>query len=152
MFAPWRRVTLYPLVSLAGLVLLLATSQASASQVDVSKSSKSVDLKIDASGDSFSSYMGTAQSLVIAAPASDASSTSATVALSTAPAAAPAVAPALIPLPAGVWTGLLVLGAIGVGLEVVARVVRRVNVNHLHLAEIRLLPQLEHFQIIALDN
>ena len=35
--------------------------------------------------------------------------------------------------------------------EVVAGVVRRVDVDHLHLAEIALLQQLKDFQIVALD-
>ncbi len=35
--------------------------------------------------------------------------------------------------------------------EVVARVIRRVDINHLHLAEIAFLQELEHFQIVALD-
>ena len=35
--------------------------------------------------------------------------------------------------------------------EVVARVVRRVDVNHLHLAEVRLLEEFEGFEVIALD-
>ena len=35
--------------------------------------------------------------------------------------------------------------------EVVARVVRRVDVDHLHLAQIRLLQELEHFEVVALD-
>ena len=35
--------------------------------------------------------------------------------------------------------------------EVVARVVRRVDVNHLHLAEVRLLEEFEGFEVVALD-
>ena len=35
--------------------------------------------------------------------------------------------------------------------EVVARVIRRVDINHLHLAEIAFLQEFEHFQIVALD-
>ena len=36
--------------------------------------------------------------------------------------------------------------------EVVAGVVGRVYINHLHLAQIRLLQQLEHFEVVALNN
>ena len=35
--------------------------------------------------------------------------------------------------------------------EVIPRVIRRVDINHLHLTEIRLLQQFQHFEVVALD-
>lgn len=35
--------------------------------------------------------------------------------------------------------------------EVIARVVRRIDINHLHLAQIRLLQQLQSVKVVALD-
>ena len=43
------------------------------------------------------------------------------------------------------------LGEVVVIHEVVARVVGRVNVNHLHLAEVVLAQQLQHFEVVALN-
>ena len=36
--------------------------------------------------------------------------------------------------------------------EFVAGIVRRVDVNHLHLAQVRLLEQLQYLQVVAFDN
>lgn len=35
--------------------------------------------------------------------------------------------------------------------EVITRIIRRINIYHLHLTEIRLLEQFQHFEVVALD-
>ena len=35
--------------------------------------------------------------------------------------------------------------------KVITRVIRRVDINHLHLAEIRFLQQFQHFEVVALN-
>ena len=35
--------------------------------------------------------------------------------------------------------------------KVIPRIVRRININHLHLTEIRLLEQFQHFEVVALN-
>ncbi len=35
--------------------------------------------------------------------------------------------------------------------KVIPRIIRRIDINHLHLAEIRLLQQFQHFEVVALN-
>ena len=35
--------------------------------------------------------------------------------------------------------------------EVIPRIIRRVDINHFHLTEIRLLEQFQHFKVVALN-
>ncbi len=56
-------------------------------------------------------------------------------------------------LTAVLQVSLVEISAIIVGVdEVIAGVIRRVDVNQLDLAEIRLLQKFQHFQIVALDD
>ena len=57
----------------------------------------------------------------------------------------------LVVLPAARHVAVRVLGKVVFIHEIVARVVRRVDVDHLHLAQIGFPQQLEHIQIIPLD-
>jgi hypothetical protein len=61
-------------------------------------------------------------------------------------------APFTVHLPGVFQVGLQALGiVVGVN-EVVAGVVRRVNVDHLHFAEVGFLQQLKHFQVVPFND
>ena len=97
-------------------LLVIGTSATIACPVDVTSPSPNADLKIDASGDAFTQFLGSADVLPSGGAILVTDSHDEPASNSLSPSSGgirPAVAPALIPLPSAVWSGFVALGALG---------------------------------------